>query len=315
MIQNKNIMESRLLSTCVLVEAPADQKLIEEGQDAEAFYFMYHGRAVAYQNGCMATEQDSIKEGIESGDGDHIHLGVLGPGTNFGEISILTDTPCRASIVTVTRCLLLRVLKHEFRDKWCTIPQFRAEFMIRIFGKACRLEHILCHAVTKEAFCSFLISEHAFENMEFVDAVHDFHKCHNNRSGEENITAGYEIIKDFIEEQAEKQVNVPQVMVSLCLSRIGALSSKIDPSKRSVPIDLFDNLKDEILGILEMGTFSRFKKSAGFSSLLVKMRAYEQMDLSNISGSHGEENGKVRRSSFAPSPTHAQQKGIIMTTL
>jgi len=49
-LQTQKTLENRLLATCQLVEAPADLDLIKEGQGADAFYFVYHGRVVAFQN-------------------------------------------------------------------------------------------------------------------------------------------------------------------------------------------------------------------------------------------------------------------------
>ena len=43
----------------------------------------------------------------ESGLGDEavVDLGIMGPGSYFGEISILTDTPCRATVTTTVRLI------------------------------------------------------------------------------------------------------------------------------------------------------------------------------------------------------------------
>ena len=54
-LKDLKFLENKLLPTCQLIEAPADMKLIEEGQAAEGFYFVYHGRVVAFQNGRNRT--------------------------------------------------------------------------------------------------------------------------------------------------------------------------------------------------------------------------------------------------------------------
>ena len=247
------MLETQLLSTCTLVEVPADVTLIEEGEDANAFYFIYHGRVVAFQQGCTEI-QETGKEDDDEQKKEHVHLGVLGPGSYFGEISILTETKCRASIVTVSRCMLLRVSKENFRDRWCTIPQFRSEFLMRIFGKACKLEHVLSHTLAKSAFYAFLKTELATENLDFVNAVVEFQTKHEERTNEENLDAGLNIVKDFLKEDSDRQVNVPQGMMAMCVSQIDAISSKIEPARRVLPFNLFDKLKQEISSITLLPT-------------------------------------------------------------
>jgi CRP-like cAMP-binding protein len=302
---DQQMLESRLLVTCHLVEAPTDLQLIEEGQDADSFYFVYHGRVVAYQRG---------KPAIGINDEPRIHLGIMGPGSYFGEISILTETNCRASVVTASRCMLLRVAKEDFRDTWCTIPGFRAEFLVRIFGKLCRLEHILNHSQTRRAFEDFADKEHASENVIFVDAVSVFKAGHATRGSESNLEMAEKIIHDYLDQDAARQVNVPQAMVKRCHAEYEAMASKIDPTRRNPPLVLFDACRDEVVKMMEMGSLSRFKKSSQYLAILTKLRAYEhQVDASDVACKMVDKDG--RRVSFAPPPTYDQQRTFIMESM
>ena len=214
--------------------------------------------------------------------------------------------------MTVSRCMLLKVPKTHFKSIWCAIPGFRAEFMVRIFGKSCRLEHILQHSFAQRAFYDFVRSEHAGENVDFFDAVTEYKSQHGQRSAEESMGAAELIVKDFLSADSAREVNVQNAMINSCKCNLEAVSAKIDPSKRVPPRGLFDDCVGEIYKILEMGPFTRYKKSKAFIQLLIKLRAYEQMDLSNISSSaHG---SSPRRVSFAPPPTYDQQREFIMDT-
>ena len=205
--------------------------------------------------------------------------------------------------------MLLRVSKAHFRDIWCSIPGFRAEFLVRIFGMACRLDHILAHHMTRNAFVAFVKSEHAEENLEFLDAVSLFKLKHGDLPLEENMGAAERIVVEFLGDAASRQVNVPQALVERCNCDLEASATKIDPARRLVPRNLFDPCRDEILKMLEMGPCNRFKKSSIFGGILTKVRAYEQMDLTNLSA---ESLNKQRRFSFAPPPTTDQQRSMIM---
>jgi hypothetical protein len=241
---------------------------------------------------------------------------MLGPGCYFGEISILTDTPCRATIVTVTKCLLLKVSRQEFQDVWCTVPGFRAEFLVRIHGKACRLDHILNHYLTKNAFSEFLRLEHAVENLDFIDACQDYFNKYEVRTSNENMELAHRFMDLFLDVDAEKQVNVPHTMMTSAKSELDSMASKIDPGKRIAPKNLFEPCRKEIFKMVELGSLARFKKTIAFGNILNKLRAYEQLDLSNIPWSphdvRGDEQERhQRRVPFAPPPTLDQQRRII----
>lgn len=214
--------------------------------------------------------------------------------------------------MTVSKCMLLKVSKADFKEVWCKIPEFRAEFLVRIFGKMCRLDHVLNHNLTKAAFMEFLRLEHATENMEFIDRIAEFKAKFDGQTQQEKMSAALEVAAVFLDSGAEKQVNIPQAMMTQVKSSLDALESKIDPVKRVPPRDTFDGCKDEIFSILEMGTFARFKKSTAFLNLLTVLRAYEQMNLSNIGDMSLESRGSHRSQHLAPPPTDDQRRQIAL---
>ena len=95
--------------------------LIRDNEEAEFFYFLYHGRVVASQRVDVSSGETEVAQSarmaeVEISEEGEVekqystrHLGVLGPGNYFGEISILTNTRCRATLSTDTKCMLLKV--------------------------------------------------------------------------------------------------------------------------------------------------------------------------------------------------------------
>ena len=64
-------------------------------------------------------------------------------------------------------CVHLRFVSRSFSmynpDTWCAVPGFRAEFLVRILGSSCHLEHVLEHDVARKAFETHLETEYAKE--------------------------------------------------------------------------------------------------------------------------------------------------------
>lgn len=110
---NKKTLELKLLPTCELIEVGADVTLIKEHDDKSDFYFLYHGRVVATTRQRNPEGADTVASDVkcdleQSADesryaSDTFLLGTMGPGSYFGEISIITGTPCRATVSTVSR--------------------------------------------------------------------------------------------------------------------------------------------------------------------------------------------------------------------
>ena len=161
---NLEEFEREIIPTCTLMEAQAQTDLILENTEAQQFYFLYHGNVKVTKKVDGDVEDEPEAEATDNsrspksmaaaaltaaggaaaaaaGAGEigkkkvkkkkSIELGMLGAGNYFGEISILTSTPCRATLRTETNCLLLRVVSGVLllapaRPPTCPSPDQRA---------------------------------------------------------------------------------------------------------------------------------------------------------------------------------------------
>jgi hypothetical protein len=216
-------------------------------------------------------------------------IGTLTGGSVFGEISVLTNTRCQASIKTTSKCVLLSVERKLFKEVWCSIPDFQAESLLRIFGASCRFEHVLNYSVTRKEFIDFTATEHCSENINFLEKTLDFKIQFMSRTVEENTECAVKIMNMYVGSDTPLQVNLPEALVAKCEVIMGtSCSSSSDQASyglfknRCPPITFFDECNEEIYRILDMGAFLRYKKSPSFLSLLRLIRAYNGVDLTCI---------------------------------
>lgn len=206
--------------------------------------------------------------------------------------------------------MLLKVPHDDFYGTWCAIPEFRAEFLLRIFGKASSLEQVVNHSAACLLFAQFLESEHAAENLNFMAAVRSYKNAYTTQPVESVSENAMSIFETFLKANAQFQVNVPQIMIQHCMSVLDKAECKVDPAQRIPPISVFDECFAEISKLTERGPFPRFRKSQRFHEFLLQIRAYDA-DFDDL------EAAKVklctRRASFAPPPNPDQLMQIIFT--
>mmetsp|Transcript_55379 Transcript_55379/g.152508 ORF Transcript_55379/g.152508 Transcript_55379/m.152508 type:complete len:514 (-) Transcript_55379:220-1761(-) len=336
--------ERVIIPTCTLMEATAQTDLILENTEAQHFYFLYHGNVKVSKtiedDTADEPETEAAAKSPKPKTGDvgsspppsspetrikkmkktkSIDLGSLGAGNYFGEISILTSTPCRATLHTETNCLLLRVAKEDFVETWCQVPGLRAQFLVRILGSSCRLEHVLDHAVLRSSFERFVESELASENLVFYYRAHKYVMEWEKRTDDENMADARFIWHQYLHQEAPEQVNLPAKMRESIIvalenpqtvddgdgeessesegdegnpetttaddAKVEADGAITEPAKvdfRFPPQNLFHRASNEAFTLIEKGPFSRFKVSEEFSYLLKTVGAYEQIDRSEI---------------------------------
>jgi CRP-like cAMP-binding protein/di/tricarboxylate transporter len=85
---------------------PPGQAIVREGDRADGFYVIKHGRAaVLAGSGSTSTSGDGAGEQP---------LSTLGPGEVFGEIALLTDSPRTATVVAETELTVWRLSRPRF---------------------------------------------------------------------------------------------------------------------------------------------------------------------------------------------------------
>ena len=199
-------LQHDLFKTCSIAEEPAEKLLIEEGGPADSVYFIYHGKVRANKRAYPGSPKGAPNpDGYDVPTSDR-HVGTLGPGQYFGEISILTKSPCRATLTTATKCMLLRIRQDEFLRSWCKVQGFRSQFLVRILGTNSRLEHVLEHNQARGHFEEFVTKEHAGENLRFYWSAYDFRGGYEDRSSKENYEMANELFRKYCSHDADEQV-------------------------------------------------------------------------------------------------------------
>jgi len=89
-----------LLTVAVRKTYPRQSLIVQEGDPGERFYLLRKGRAKVY----LGNEA-----------GREVILSILGPGDFFGEMALIDDEPCSASIMTLEESEFVSIGKGEFQ--------------------------------------------------------------------------------------------------------------------------------------------------------------------------------------------------------
>ena len=180
---------------------------------------------------------------------------------------------------------MLKVTKADFLKRFCQVPGFRSEFLIRILGDRCRLENVLEHDIARRVFEQHLRLELASENIHFYDRSQSYLERYDTRTDAANLAEAESLFRTYIAPDAPEQVNIPQTMLHTCRNIVQAEDRQahaVAPDFRFPPRDLFSPATSEALKLMEKDNFRRFIKAPAFVQLLKDLRAYEGIDVSNI---------------------------------
>ena len=100
---------------------PRHTLLIQEGEPGESLYLLRKGRAKVY---------------IGDDSGREVILAILGPGDFFGELAMIDDAPCSASVMSLEESEFLSIGKHEFQRVLASSSGMAAD-LLKVL--ACRL--------------------------------------------------------------------------------------------------------------------------------------------------------------------------------
>lgn len=80
---------------------PPNAILLNEGDLASSLFVLLEGKVKVY---------------VSDEDGREAILNIMGPGEYFGELSLVDDAPCSASVMTITPVRVMSITKTDFRD-------------------------------------------------------------------------------------------------------------------------------------------------------------------------------------------------------
>jgi CRP-like cAMP-binding protein len=266
---------SALAATVTISEVPKDHVIFNQGDLGDRFYIIVHG-SVKVENMIKSPTKveidahtDIISGSNENDSAESIttiaesivgnSLGSLGPGQYFGEMS-LVDTECHLRKATVTatqKCILLSIDNESFQTFIGSNTVIHAEFQLRLLKDSATLKNVLEHPLGIASFRDFLDAEHASENIEFWVAVKNFK---DGASSVQRKQKGKNIYEKFCTASSKKQINIAHKT----LAEIDAALLKDE----DISSELFDVAFHEIIRVLELDKFPRYKKSPYFKKFL-----------------------------------------------
>jgi len=89
-----------LLQVAVRKTYPRQTLIVQDGDAGERFYLLRKGRAKVY---------------LGNEEGREVILSILGPGDFFGEMALIDDEPCSASVMTLEESEFVSIGKAEFQ--------------------------------------------------------------------------------------------------------------------------------------------------------------------------------------------------------
>jgi hypothetical protein len=155
------------------------------------------------------------------------------------------------------------------------------------------IEGVLADGNWEVIFHQYAQAEYAAENVDFLRAVRVF-----EASGDLNQAA--EIYKEFVADAAPRQVNL-KATVRVPLDEI------FGPDQEGIgPPSVFDGAKDEILKMISVDTFPRFKASA----VKAQQAMGDEVDWDNIDTRDRSEAAPAAAAEAPPAPAAPVKKSI-----
>lgn len=242
-----------LADACRLEEHRDGEAIFEEGDAGDMFYIVYHGMVGATRR---------------AGGGETETLDRFTAGSYFGELSLLTGAPRKATLRCIGDAVLVAVQKDDFLGLFPAGAI--AELWMRLLGHASPLEHVMKHATGRAMFREHLATELNLEHLDFVDTVDAFlddFDANCMKGGSSGVLAqARRIFEKYLMQGGPREVNIPDVQRQ-------AVAASIESGR--VSKDLFVVARNEIYKLLERDSYARFKMSPQFGELLSTLGVYD----------------------------------------
>ena len=159
--------------------------------------------------------------------------------------------------------MILSITKAKFEVFFNNHPEAASDFQIKLAKYNITLKQILAHPRGLHFFSEHCKKEFSEENVAFFKAVREYERLAPDTPEEELKVQAESIIKEFIAEDAKRQVNLPW---------------NIRDSFKSVTywtIQSFEIAKNSLIDLMDRDSYARFKSSPLFQEFLKEMEAYD----------------------------------------
>jgi hypothetical protein len=223
------------------------QVLIRQGDTVSSFYMVVQGSC-----------------SIEIMDGDSneaVLVNTIGPGSYFGELSMILKEETHATVKAREQSVLLSISPDHFPLFFGGNLHMMAEVRIRLGGANTQLRHFLMHSKGREIFKAHLEREHAEEHLCMYDAIvnheDEFEKAEIGE--EERLENIMKVYEEYIKEGSKGEVNVPSTMKD---------EIRVIIENKSGTVGCFEHIKIEIFKLMERDNFRRYKQTEDFETFL-----------------------------------------------
>lgn len=236
--------------------------VFREGDVADRFYMIVHG---------------DVKVQTTTSDGNEVAR-VLGPGSVFGEVALMTGSPRTATVTTASRCVFLTLERAAFLTEFGN-ENSQAATALRINftrPESITLTDVLRYPKASEILIKFAESEMSAENIQFWLA------CERFATSSEGDTAGRAraLFVTYLGKDASQEVpaSTPEndpplttLQVAIPANVLNRIRTKLrDPS--TIDVTLYMSAQASVTQSIQLGTFQRFRNSPFFQQLISVLR-------------------------------------------
>ncbi len=189
---------------------------------------------------------------------DHL---TFPPRSVFGVREVVMEEPAIGSyLVTSDSALLLRIHFETLKKAWSRFdPKTKSKFqllMLTLTGEDVGLLPVLSSPHGRELFQTHMAKEFSNESLDFYTQAGEYK---NLQTEKERQIKGMKIWKEFIPDEAPKQINI-----------LSSVRTEIDEMVKACefPVSLFDAAHKEIFFMMEKDNFARFKLNDSFKDYL-----------------------------------------------
>lgn len=236
--------------------------VFREGDVADRFYMIVHGDVMVQTT---------------TSDGNEVAR-VLGPGSVFGEVALMTGSPRTATVTTASRCVFLTLERAAFLTEFGN-ENSQAATALRINftrPESITLTDVLRYPKASEILIKFAESEMSAENIQFWLA------CERFATSSEGDTAGRAraLFVTYLGKDASQEVpaSTPEndpplttLQVAIPANVLNRIRTKLrDPS--TIDVTLYMSAQAAVTQSIQLGTFQRFRNSPLFQQLISVLR-------------------------------------------